>query len=183
MILQTEVTDSQIVLSLSIVLIFTFSLFRVFNHFNKAENDKEECIIDTDQASRHIGDKKKETTFKGGNSGDSQTFQNKTVHQLEEINAKQAEEKENIDRHDNNKKFLSSADRTNIKRYDIMKKDEVPSKDEVDNSRKVVTQPKDSVSEWRCVCETGFLPPGLLKSFGGMEAMVRMSTGQCYHKT
>lgn len=36
---------------------------------------------------------------------------------------------------------------------------------------------------WRCVCETGFLPPGLLKSFGGMEAMVRMSTGQCYHKT
>lgn len=37
--------------------------------------------------------------------------------------------------------------------------------------------------EWRCVCETGFLPPGLLKNFGNMEAMVRMSTGQCYHKT
>jgi hypothetical protein len=36
---------------------------------------------------------------------------------------------------------------------------------------------------WRCVCETGFLPPGLLKSFGGMESMIRMSTGQCYHKT
>jgi hypothetical protein len=35
---------------------------------------------------------------------------------------------------------------------------------------------------WRCVCETGFLPPGLLKSFGGMESVLRMSTGQCYHK-
>mmetsp|Transcript_13222 Transcript_13222/g.24829 ORF Transcript_13222/g.24829 Transcript_13222/m.24829 type:complete len:206 (+) Transcript_13222:24-641(+) len=37
--------------------------------------------------------------------------------------------------------------------------------------------------QWRCVCETGFLPPGLLKSFGGMESVIRMSTGQCYHKT
>ena len=37
--------------------------------------------------------------------------------------------------------------------------------------------------QWKCVCETGFLPPGLLKSFGGMEAVFRMSTGQCYHKT
>ena len=37
--------------------------------------------------------------------------------------------------------------------------------------------------EMRCVCETGFLPPGLLKNFGNMEAMVRMSTGRCYHKT
>ena len=37
--------------------------------------------------------------------------------------------------------------------------------------------------QWKCVCETRFLPPGLLKSFGGMEAVFRMSTGQCYHKT
>jgi hypothetical protein len=35
---------------------------------------------------------------------------------------------------------------------------------------------------WRCVCENGFLPPGLLKSFGGAEAMIRLGTGQCYHK-
>lgn len=38
-------------------------------------------------------------------------------------------------------------------------------------------------SEWRCVCETGFLPPGMLQSFGGAEAVLRMSAGQCYHKT
>jgi uncharacterized membrane protein YhiD involved in acid resistance len=37
-------------------------------------------------------------------------------------------------------------------------------------------------SNWRCACESGFLPPGLLKSFGGAEAVIRMSTGQCYHK-
>ena len=183
MLLQTEVTDSQIVLSLTIVLIFTSSLFRVFNHFNKDENDKKEYSIITDQASRHIGEKRIATILKGGNSGDSQTFQNKTLNQLEDMNAKQVAEKENNERHDSEQKFPSSVDRTNIKRNDKVKEDEVTSKDEVDNSRKVVKQPKDSVSEWRCVCETGFLPPGLLKSFGGMEAMVRMSAGQCYHKT
>lgn len=36
---------------------------------------------------------------------------------------------------------------------------------------------------WRCVCEEGsFLPPALLKTFGSAEAMVRLGTGQCYHK-
>jgi hypothetical protein len=35
---------------------------------------------------------------------------------------------------------------------------------------------------WRCACEGGFLPPGLLKSFAGAEAVMRMSSGQCYHK-
>lgn len=39
-----------------------------------------------------------------------------------------------------------------------------------------------NTSNWRCACEGGFLPPGLLKSFGGAEAVIRMSTGQCYHK-
>ena len=32
---------------------------------------------------------------------------------------------------------------------------------------------------WRCGCEGGFLPPGM---FGGAEAVMRMGTGQCYHK-
>ncbi|KAG7370231.1 hypothetical protein IV203_027977 [Nitzschia inconspicua] len=35
---------------------------------------------------------------------------------------------------------------------------------------------------WRCACEGGFLPPGMLKSFGGAEAIMRLGTGQCYHK-
>ena len=36
---------------------------------------------------------------------------------------------------------------------------------------------------WRCACSKHrFLPPGLLKSFGGVEAMARVGTGQCYHK-
>lgn len=37
-------------------------------------------------------------------------------------------------------------------------------------------------SNWRCACEGGFLLPGMLQSLGGAEAVVRMSTGQCYHK-
>lgn len=40
-----------------------------------------------------------------------------------------------------------------------------------------------SSSNWRCACEGGFLPPGMLQSLGGMEAVMRMGTGQCYHKT
>jgi hypothetical protein len=39
-----------------------------------------------------------------------------------------------------------------------------------------------NTSNWRCACEGGFLPPGLLKTFGSAEAVIRMSTGQCYHK-
>jgi hypothetical protein len=35
---------------------------------------------------------------------------------------------------------------------------------------------------WRCACEGGFLPPGMLKSFGSAEAVMRLGTGQCYHK-
>lgn len=35
---------------------------------------------------------------------------------------------------------------------------------------------------WRCACENGFLPPGMLKTFGNAEAMIRLGTGQCYHK-
>ena len=37
-------------------------------------------------------------------------------------------------------------------------------------------------NNWRCACEGGFLPPGLLKSFGGAEAVMRLGTGQCYHQ-
>mmetsp|Transcript_20844 Transcript_20844/g.30853 ORF Transcript_20844/g.30853 Transcript_20844/m.30853 type:complete len:123 (+) Transcript_20844:261-629(+) len=35
---------------------------------------------------------------------------------------------------------------------------------------------------WKCACEGGFLPPGLLKSFGNAESVIRLGTGQCYHK-
>jgi hypothetical protein len=41
---------------------------------------------------------------------------------------------------------------------------------------------RNEMNGWRCVCQEGFLPPGLLKSFGTAEAMVKLGTGQCYHK-
>ncbi len=40
----------------------------------------------------------------------------------------------------------------------------------------------DKNNNWRCACEGGFLPPGLLQHFSGAEAVLRMSAGQCYHK-
>jgi hypothetical protein len=67
------------------------------------------------------------------------------------------------------------------------KKEEKPEeKQEVkEKEEKVEDKEEESASNtsnWRCACEGGFLPPGLLKSFGGAEAVIRMSTGQCYHK-
>mmetsp|Transcript_33115 Transcript_33115/g.55510 ORF Transcript_33115/g.55510 Transcript_33115/m.55510 type:complete len:167 (+) Transcript_33115:176-676(+) len=40
----------------------------------------------------------------------------------------------------------------------------------------------NDAGNWRCACEGGFLPPGMLKTFGSAEAMMRLGTGQCYHK-
>jgi hypothetical protein len=39
-----------------------------------------------------------------------------------------------------------------------------------------------SNNTWKCACQNGFLPPGMLKTFGSAEAMMRLGTGQCYHK-
>ena len=36
--------------------------------------------------------------------------------------------------------------------------------------------------QWRCACEGGFLLPGMLKSFGSANAVMRLGAGQCYHK-
>ena len=38
-------------------------------------------------------------------------------------------------------------------------------------------------NKWRCACEGGFLPPGLLKTFGRAESVYKMGVGDCYHKT
>mmetsp|Transcript_6403 Transcript_6403/g.13233 ORF Transcript_6403/g.13233 Transcript_6403/m.13233 type:complete len:148 (-) Transcript_6403:386-829(-) len=46
-------------------------------------------------------------------------------------------------------------------------------------------QPEDASQApkiWKCACELGFLPAGMLKTFGNAEAMMRLGVGQCYHK-
>lgn len=35
---------------------------------------------------------------------------------------------------------------------------------------------------FQCACGQGFIPPGLVKTLGGAEAIFRMGAGQCYHK-
>ena len=55
--------------------------------------------------------------------------------------------------------------------------------DEVKTLSRRENNSKSNISNWRCACEGGFLPPSLLKSFGGAEAVFRMGAGQCYHTT
>jgi hypothetical protein len=40
----------------------------------------------------------------------------------------------------------------------------------------------DTPGTWRCACQGTFLPPGLLRTLGGAEAVLRMGGGQCYHQ-
>ena len=84
---------------------------------------------------------------------------------------------------------VSSIDRSSTDLQNQVKDVQVPEVRRVDReAASIMSNGKniDSNSDnntWRCACESGFLPPGLLKSFSGVEAMVRMGTGQCYHKT
>lgn len=36
-------------------------------------------------------------------------------------------------------------------------------------------------NQWRCACEGGFLPAGMLQSLGGAQAVFNMGIGSCYH--
>jgi hypothetical protein len=65
---------------------------------------------------------------------------------------------------------------TSIPHSKMQSQTEFPTEEEA-----IKTDVRDSL-KWRCVCEQGFLPPGMLQSFSGMESMVRTSTGKCYHK-
>lgn len=58
------------------------------------------------------------------------------------------------------------------------KQSESTAQEEASNSK----EPVIDNNQWRCACEGGFLPPGMLQSLGGAEAVLRMSAGQCYHK-
>jgi hypothetical protein len=55
-------------------------------------------------------------------------------------------------------------------------------KDKADSESFFRMNESNNNNNWRCACEGGFLPPGMLKSFGSAEAMMRLGTGQCYHK-
>jgi hypothetical protein len=50
-----------------------------------------------------------------------------------------------------------------------------------DNSS-LVTEEEIPNSRFQCSCAAGFLPRGILKTFGSAEAIMRLGSGQCYHK-
>ena len=58
----------------------------------------------------------------------------------------------------------------------------VPTEEVQEESDNGIKEEISSGNNWRCACEGGFLPPGMLQSLGGAEAVMRMSAGQCYHK-
>ena len=60
--------------------------------------------------------------------------------------------------------------------------EEISNDKSIENDGKSNDTGKSDNNSWRCACENGFLPPSLLKSFGGAEAMLRLGSGQCYHK-
>jgi beta-glucosidase/6-phospho-beta-glucosidase/beta-galactosidase len=62
------------------------------------------------------------------------------------------------------------------------RKEEEEEEEEEEVEKEEEEEITSSASNWRCACEEGFLPPGLLKSFGGAEAVIKMVSGQCYHK-
>jgi hypothetical protein len=55
----------------------------------------------------------------------------------------------------------------------------IAANDVTENDKSANRSNNDSISSWRCACEGGFLPPGL---FGNMESVLKMGSGQCYHK-
>ena len=60
-----------------------------------------------------------------------------------------------------------------------------PRKDPKENQKIMKTDQENEQSneqKWRCACEGSFLPPSLLRSFGGAEAIFKAGMGQCYHK-
>ena len=56
-----------------------------------------------------------------------------------------------------------------------------PTQIKKDNTTPITTEEPDRMI-WKCACELGFLPAGMLKTFGNAEAMMRLGVGQCYHK-
>ena len=68
--------------------------------------------------------------------------------------------------------------------HDDNKKEENDKRTQKDNENTGWVKRENSTrnNNWRCVCESGFLPSGMLKTFGNAEAIGKLGIGQCYHK-
>ena len=64
-------------------------------------------------------------------------------------------------------------------------KDTVPTKSNSDDNERddeaMSSFSNNTNNQWRCACEGGFLPAGMLQSLGGAEAVFNMGIGSCYH--
>jgi hypothetical protein len=173
-----------VMLFLLIITIRTFRRFKDDTLVEVKDVTMEDAVDNVLSADRKNSLSVKSTSNNGEYSNVQCDQEKRTVSTLAQTNetnaiqvAPQSSEIENNDGYDEglvaNKNGATVADRSTS----------VVSTTNNPSSTSDLTADEDTNEGWRCVCETGFLPPGLLKSFGGMEAMVRMSTGQCYHKT
>lgn len=87
----------------------------------------------------------------------------------------QREMEESLNNHKNNNDVASNSTTDTNSVPETNKAEETATVEDSDLFQK-------SNNNWRCACEGGFLPPGMLKTFGSAEAMMRLGTGQCYHK-
>ncbi len=142
-------------------------------------NDKvlsEEEILDEDKIKEENvymkGDEDHNDKAEGSETNNSMTTLKVTSNQNINNNSQRFEESEG------NKEAGSEVTKTNNHDDNDISANNENSKNNDDQDENILSDN----NTWRCACESGFLPPGLLKSFGGMEAMMRMGTGQCYHK-
>ena len=64
-------------------------------------------------------------------------------------------------------------------------KNDMTASDQVNKNQTSEDRAPPTIQEgriWKCACELGILPAGILKTFGNAEAMMRLGVGQCYHK-
>lgn len=86
---------------------------------------------------------------------------------------------------------LNASENDKVINADASKSDAEDSSDDANSNKNynetIVRENKkesenNEFNKWRCACEGGFLPPGMLKSLSGAESIMRLGTGQCYHK-
>ena len=106
-----------------------------------------------------------------------------------------SEKRQNYKRENNKSQQKISINDTNIQQNEdsnnnqnnVTKKDPQNRKDSNDDPKNLITSQEKVTKQtneqkWRCACEGSFLPPTLLRSFGGAEAIFKAGMGQCYHK-
>lgn len=168
-----------------LLVLLAFIQSNAFNHNNDESNKKDISLMENNGDEVRSRDKEFHSNYNGGiNNNDDNVIITMSRIENDKSNEKVNDNDDDVD-NDNTKINVSSLRAIDDNDKYSMNNNNTTS-NSFQNDNKNESGASETISDnnnWRCACENGFLPPGLLKSFGGMEAMVRMGTGQCYHKT